>query len=215
MWSNVRPSSWTRSIGSWWRSRFSRSYLRWRSRVWRRLVSLMSIAVIRASGSRSAYLAACEVPQPATRISWPPRSRLGRPQEMKQRPPTVRVAVQVAMLVQAGERRRIRHRLVEGVHVLRDTGAVPSVGVLAHSDQSFAANDTRGRRRGRPARAGQPRQQAIGSSGRRPSSFSMTWSMLKLAGFWLGGNSLKLEIHWATKPWAGTSRKTRRSSQSL
>ena len=32
------------------------------SRVWRRLVSLKSIAVIRASGSRSAYLAACEVP---------------------------------------------------------------------------------------------------------------------------------------------------------
>ncbi len=37
------------------------------------LVSLMSMAVIRASGSRSAYLAACEVPQPATRIRWPPR----------------------------------------------------------------------------------------------------------------------------------------------
>ena len=42
----------------------------------------------------------------------------------------------------------------------------------------------------------------------------MTWSMLKLAGFWLGGKSLKLEIQCAMKPWAGTSRKTRRVNQS-
>lgn len=47
--------------------------------------------------------------------------RLGRPQEMKQRTSTVRVPVQVAMLIQAGERRRIRHRLVEGMHLLRDS----------------------------------------------------------------------------------------------
>ena len=29
-------------------------------------------------------------------------------------------------------------------------------------------------------------------------SFSITWSMPKLAGFWRGGNSLKLESHWKT-----------------
>src|SRR6266850_6199723 len=46
------------------------------------------------------------------------------------------------------------------------------------------------------------------------SSFRITSSMLKLAGFWRGGNSLKLEIHLPTKTCAGTSRKTRRACQS-
>jgi hypothetical protein len=39
--------------------------------------------------------------------------------------------------------------------------------------------------------------------------FSMTESRLKLAGFWRGGNSLKLEIHCPTIAWAGTSRNAR------
>src|SRR5262249_48509910 len=41
------------------------------------------------------------------------------------------------------------------------------------------------------------------------SSFFITSSMLKLAGFCRGGNSLKLEIHLATYACAGTSRKAR------
>ena len=39
-------------------------------------LAITSIAVIRASGSRSAYRAACEVPHPAIRISCPPRGCL-------------------------------------------------------------------------------------------------------------------------------------------
>jgi hypothetical protein len=37
----------------------------------------------------------------------------------------------------------------------------------------------------------------------------ITWSRLKLAGVWLGGNSLKLWSHCPTKAWAGTTRKAR------
>ena len=39
--------------------------------------------------------------------------RLGRPDQMEQRAATVRVPVQVAVLVQVGDRRRIRHPFVE------------------------------------------------------------------------------------------------------
>ena len=42
--------------------------LRSKARVWRKLVSLMSIPVTCASGSARAYRAACDVPHPATRI---------------------------------------------------------------------------------------------------------------------------------------------------
>ena len=46
-------------------------------------------------------------------------------------------------------------------------------------------------------------------------SFSITWSMPKLAGFWRGGNSLKLCSQFTTNAWAGTSRKTRSIRQRL
>jgi len=46
-------------------------------------------------------------------------------------------------------------------------------------------------------------------------SFFITSSMLKLAGFCRGGNSLKLEIHLATKAWAGTMANIRCAAQSL
>ena len=61
-------SSAARSTGSSCTSRLSRRYFRLRSRVLRTLIALKSIPVTRASGQRSACLAACEVPQPAIRI---------------------------------------------------------------------------------------------------------------------------------------------------
>ena len=43
---------------------------------------------------------------------------------------------------------------------------------------------------------------------------SMTWSMLKLAGFWRGGNYLKVARKFATYAWAGTRKKIRSIIQS-
>src|SRR4030095_6619246 len=46
--------------------------------------------------------------------------RLGWPQEMKHRPATIGVAVQVAMLIQAGQRCRIGHPLIKVADDLRN-----------------------------------------------------------------------------------------------
>jgi len=44
-------------------------------------------------------------------------------------------------------------------------------------------------------------------------SFSITWSMPKLAGFCRGGNFWKLESHCTTNAWAGTSANIRSARQ--
>src|SRR5882672_3913833 len=41
--------------------------------------------------------------------------RFSRPQEMKQRPTAIRILVKLAVPIQAGERRRIRHPLVKAL----------------------------------------------------------------------------------------------------
>ena len=51
--------------------------------------------------------------------------RLGRPHQMEQRPATVRILVQIAVFIQAGERCRIRHPFVEVADVLRDGSSRP------------------------------------------------------------------------------------------
>ena len=54
--------------GAGWTSRLCKLYFCLSSSVQRTLVALKSMPVTRAAGQRKAYLAACDVPQPATRM---------------------------------------------------------------------------------------------------------------------------------------------------
>src|SRR5262245_14634826 len=68
------------------------------------------------------------------------------PEEVKQRPATVRIAVQVAVLIEAGEGRRVRPPLVEGVHLLRDRRVRRlAVRRFAHSHQALTGDPECGR----------------------------------------------------------------------
>lgn len=81
-------------------------------------MSLTSIAVIRASGSRSAYLAACDVPQLAIRIFWFPFGWLGPPHQMKLATATIPIFERSRCASRIHEGRRIgaSFRRIGGLH---------------------------------------------------------------------------------------------------
>ena len=94
-------------------SRLVRLYLRLRSSVQRTLVALKSMPVTLAFGQRTACLAACDVPQPATRIVWSSLYSGARPEEVKVRAASAAVLPTQPIAVQIVDRPRIRIPLVE------------------------------------------------------------------------------------------------------
>ena len=169
------------------------------------LVELKSMPITRAEGQRIACLAACEVPQPAISMVAIFAIRPGRPEQVMINAPSLRVLPQAAICV-------------ETLDWLRDKDGARR-----------SAEPPQPRRSGRrgPRWARRPPGNAAEIAGPPLAGqrlrhlppvcpavrLSSTWSSEKLPTFWLGGNSLNVEMYLAMYSCAGTSMNTRSSRQ--